>query len=77
MAVTTASVFIAATFLGTCVRENTPTNPDDCPEFVSSMYIVIPCAYKSIQRYGILANNYKNATTPLIIISCASCNTVK
>ena len=33
--VTTASVFIVATFLGTCVRENTLTDTSDCPGFVS------------------------------------------
>ena len=35
VAVTTSSVFIAATFLGTCIRENNPTLPDNCPDFVS------------------------------------------
>ena len=32
--VTTASVFTVATFLGTCVRENTLTDTSDCPGFV-------------------------------------------
>lgn len=35
--VTTASVFIVATFLGTCVRENTLTDTSDCPGFVSKL----------------------------------------
>ena len=37
--VTTVSVFIAATFLGTCVQENSSANAfqNESPEFVSSL----------------------------------------
>ena len=50
--VTTASVFIVATFLGTCVRENTLTDTSDCPGFVSNKKKKCCATHSSSQFYS-------------------------
>ena len=66
MAVTTASMFIAATFLGTCVRENTPTTTtDDCPEFVSNT--CDRCVYLCLCRESGQFSNLASLGSPIFL----------